>query len=398
MSKTSLPMIYIKALSYVFVLPMIMLILLNNISILKESFLATFIIICFVIFYIPISAFFTLYLYLAPNGVCFLFALENVATLIQSGGAFVGVAYSSKNLTVDKNTFEVTEEAKKDNFIRKMMKGLTFFGITPYKDVLYILLKHNKTIQYNENGFVRYRVEKTQKNTCRIDLRVTNYGMDFSGMETKERNQISAIVTVTLRVSNIYTFLKNKDPYDILEAYLISAFRIFIKGKGTDELIGSSENDKKALLGKESFEYLANSGEISNIQITKTTDKSGNIRLKIENLGFELRNFSILDIILTDKSAEEASRMLYAAEKEKESLLVKADGEAQKIIKIGSAEAQRIASISETCKKYQLSTEEVLLIGKIDGSQAEYYMHSGNVNKRDDISFVSTTDQTIKKE
>lgn len=398
MSETSLPMIYIRALSYVFALPLIMIILLVNIPFLKESIFA-YIIIAFIIIYIPISAFFTIYLYLAPDGVCFLFALENVATLIQSGGKFVDVKYSSKNLEVDKDTFEVFERTRKLGWFEKRMKGLTFFGITPYKEVLRINLRHNKLIQYEKDGIVKYRIEKTEKNTCRIDLRKTNYGMDFSGMETKDRNQISAIVSVTLRVTNIYNFLDTKDVYIILEEFLVSAFRIFVKGKGTDELIGNSENDKKALLGKEFFDYLIKSSSISNIKVSKVTD-ANNIRAKIENLGFELRNFSVLDVILNDKSAEEASKMLYTAEKAREALLIEADGEAKKIEKIAAADAKRIELLAKACEEFGISPETIMLIDKINGSQAEYIMHSGNVEtgQRNLLNEHLGKKQTVKKD
>lgn len=398
--KTKLPMIYIKALSYVFALPLIMTILLFNLSFLSESIFANFIIITFIIVYIPISTLFTIYLYLAPNGVCFLFATENVATLIQSGGKFVDVAYSSRNLEVDKNTFEVIEKKKKDSWLKKIMKGLTFFGITPYKEVLYITLKHNKLFTQEKDGVVKYRVEKTEKETCRIDLRKTNYGMNFSGMETKERNQISVVVSTTLRVTNIYNFLDTKDVYIILEEFLVSAFRIFVKGKGTDELIGSSENDKKALLGKEFFEYLTDSSRISNIQVFKVIDKNNNIRAKIEDLGFELRNFSVLDVILNDQSADEASKMLYTAEKKKEALLIEADGEAKKIERIAAADATRIKLIAETCEQSGISTETIMLIDKIKGSQAEYVMYSGNLEtgQRNLLNEQLGKKQTVKKD
>jgi len=359
--RESLPMIYIRAIAYVFAPPVIMWFFLSG----GTAFVLSFI-------YIIIAIPFTVYLFLAHRGICFVFAQENVATLIQCGGKFSGVVYSSRKLYVDED-FEVIERpSTKLDFLKKYFGGLTFYGINPFKDILYIDLKHNK-LREKETDQLRersYSVDKTTKLTSRIDLRITNYSMFFGEMETRDRNQIFVIMTVTLRVSNIYTFLKNRDPYGRLEEFLWAAFRNFIREFHTDELIGMSIGGEEkaidsqvAMLGKEFFDYLAQDDGKTNVKI-KILD---NGRMQIEDLGFEIVNFAVLDIGLKDATAEEASKMLYQANKEREATIIRAEGDAAKV-----------CLLAEVCQKYGIRPELQMLVEKMGVDQANYFFWQSN--------------------
>lgn len=391
-TESSLPVVYAKALGYIFVLPLIIY-LISNFSFIKD-FLSPYsnTIGILSIAYIVVSSFFVIYLYLAPRAVCFIFAQENIATLIQCGGSFDGLVYRSRDLEIDENC-EVLERKSKKNigwiksFLRNTIGGLTFYGITPVKDVLFIDLKHNKLIEREKEDTreIEYRVHKTEKRTSRIDLKITNYSMFFGEMETKDRNQVYAIMTATLRVSNVYTFLKNRDPYGRLEETLWGAFRNFIREFNTDQVIGSSEEDEgqkkatetqKGMLGKQFFDFLMSPQGKMNIAIELM-----NNRMKIQDLGFEIINFSILDINLKDRSAEEASKMLYIATKKKKAAIIEAEGEAEKIKTVARAEAEKISLIAEVCQRFDIPPKLQLLIEKMGPDQANYYYWHGGFHQ-----------------
>ena len=384
----SLPAVYAKAFGYIFAPPLIIYAILSLLPINKWFMYF----ITFSLIYVVISSIFVVYLYLAEKGVCFLLAQENIATLIQCGGQFSKVVYSSREFEIDED-FEVKPKTRKnkDSWMKERLRGLTFYGITPFKEILFIDLKHNKLIEREIEGNreIEYRVHKTKKRTSRIDLKITNYSMFFGEMETKDRNQVYAIVTATLRVSNVYTFLKNRDPYARLEEFLWSAFRNFVRDFDTDELIGKGQVDEKidknikikAMLGKQFFDYLSSNDHKTNLKIELIKDGQNKDRMKIENLGFEIMNFSVLDINLKDKTAEEASKMLYIADKKREAVIIEAEAEAEKIKTVATADAERIKLIAKMCKEYGISPELQMLIEKMGTDQANYMFWHGDFFK-----------------
>ncbi|MFA7141953.1 MAG: SPFH domain-containing protein [Candidatus Paceibacterota bacterium] len=370
--KHSIPFVYAKAFAYVFVPPLIAYFFLPySLGVALLSFV-----------YILIAGFFTIYLYLAKEGVCFLFALENIATLIQSGGQFSGVVYSSRDLYVN-DDFEVIYREKKRRR-RNWLGGLTLYGITPHMDILFIPLNHNKLLEKRNDASqeIQYYVQKTIKQTSRIDLKITNYPMFFGEMETKDRIQIFVILVVTLRVSNIYTFLRNRDPYGRLEEFLLAAFRDFVRSFSTDELIGKGIGEEieatemVSMLGKQFFDYLTSSPSKTNIRI-EVNDR----RMKIEDLGLEIINFSVLDIGLKDEAARKAAELLYEATKKAEVILIEAEAEADKIGILANAEANRIEVIGRMCEKFNVSVSLKLLLEKMGVAEANYLFYHGDFAK-----------------
>lgn len=412
----SLPTVYAKAFLCVFGPLLITWLVLPFIPFVNTFVAANFILInVIIVAYMVISSIFVVYLYLAPDAIAFIFALENVATLIQSGGKFVDVAYSSRDRVV-REDFEVDlEPNRKESWIKKNLGGLTFYGLPPFRDVLFIDLRHNKLIEtmIENSREVQYRIEKTIKRTSRIDLKTTNYAMSFNEMEAKDRIQIYAVIVATLRVSNIYTFLNNRDPYGRLEEFLWAAFRTFVRDFEVDELIGNrstgnKDNQKaikneRAMLGKRFFDYLMNDyAETTNVKIgVKKRNEGGVTRcfIKIDDLGFEISNFAVLDINLKDRSAEEASQMLYVAEKKRQAIIIEAEAEAEKIRKLAEAEAQKINMVSEVCKKNGIPPSLPVVTEKMGPDQANYFYWHGDHDGRNlnGQQAHTLTEEQIKK-
>ena len=206
--------------------------------------------------------------------------------------------------------------------------------------------------------------------------------MFFGEMETKDRIQVFAILVVTLRVSNIYTFLRNRDPYGRLEEFLLAAFRDFVRNFSTDELIGKGigeevkATEKISMLGKEFFKCLESSPNKTNIRI-EVKDR----RMKIEDLGLEIINFSVLDVGLKDKAAREAAELLYEATKKAEVILIEAEAEADRIGILANAEANRIEVIGRMCEKFNVSVSLKLLLEKMGVAEANYLFYHGDFAK-----------------
>jgi len=337
---------YIKAFVYIFGLPLILVLL----AVLFPMWMSFMTIIIISALYIPIAAFFTIYLFLAPQAICFIFALENVAILIERGGRVVGTVYASSIYDVE--NFKVIPKKYKESWLKTKLGGLTFYGITPNKDVHFLTLIHNKLIEneIEDGGRMKkkYNIMRTEKRTSRIDLRKMNYAMFFSEMETKDRISIYAVTSVTLRVIDIYAFVEHRNIYGRLEERLLSEFRDFIRNYGYDEIIG-----EKAV---------GNLGEIFYTRL-----KENHIIEEINRMGFETYSFMLLDINLQDRAAEEASRSIYLAEKEKTVKVLKAEGDAAGLEKI-----------IEVCRKYDIPPALVMLIQKIGPDQANYLFWQGN--------------------
>ncbi|MDD4358449.1 MAG: hypothetical protein PHY30_01380 [Candidatus Pacebacteria bacterium] len=310
---------------------------------------------------------------MAKQGVCFLLAQENVATLISKGGAFHKVVVSLKDLEIDENFKVVEVKNVHKSWFKKLVGGFTFYGITPISDVMFIELRHNKLLKKEKNnGEVEYTVHRTTKRTSWIDLKITNYAMHFEDLETADRNKMTAIVTGTMRINNIYAFLKNRDPYGRLEETLWALFRGFIKEYRTDDLIGTMNPDNenaidKTTLGKLFFKH---------VQKTLNIPMNGD-RLDMIDFGFEIMNFFVLDINLKDRSAEEAAQLLYRTEKERQATVLKAQGEAERIRTIAQADADKIAMIAQKCKEAGILTEFQMLtekLGPADATQLLYFI------------------------
>lgn len=387
----SLPVCYIRAFLYVFALPLIL--TFTGVYLLKDFQILLYVI---SLVYIPISIFFVIYLYLAPKGICFLFAQENIATLIQSGGKLIKTVYSSMEYRIDEN-FEVSKLVNKKPK-KHFWGGLTFYGITPFLEILFIELRYNKLIEKKKSdGGTELSIQRSIKTTSNIDLRVNNYNMEFINMETKDRTQIYADVAVTLRVTNIRTFFYNRDPYGRLEDILYAFFRSFVREYNTDQLIGDNSLEKEAaekksiekeaesifnkkLLGKMFLNFLADTGKKKKLTNEEISVKEDDGSIIISGLAFEIYNVSVLDIGLKDKTTEESTRLLYNAKKRKEAIIIEANAEKEKILTIAEAEAERINKIGKVCKENGISPETIMLIEKFSSNDpgANYmFWHGG---------------------